>query len=42
MRGKWNHSKRPSEYEVYDNKGNLVFSGTFKDAMKFMEDKEKK
>jgi hypothetical protein len=33
--GKWNHSKKPSEYEVY-KEGVLVFSGPFKEADEYM------
>ena len=32
--GKWNHSKKPSEYEVYKD-GKLVFSGSFKEADRY-------
>jgi hypothetical protein len=37
MRGKWNHSTKPSQYEVYDEKNKLIFSGTFNEAMNYME-----
>ena len=37
MRGKWNHSTKPSQYEVYDEKNKLIFSGTFHEAMNYME-----
>ena len=40
MRGKWNHSTKPSQYEVYDEKNKLIFSGSFDQAMKYMEDSE--
>ena len=33
--GRWNHSKKPSEYEVY-KEGVLVFSGPFKEADEYM------
>jgi len=33
--GKWNHSKKPSEYEVY-KEGQLVFTGPFKEAEEYM------
>lgn len=38
MKEKWNHSERPFKYEVYSDDGELMFSGAFNDAMKFMED----
>ena len=38
MQGKWNHSKKPSEYEVFDSDGELLYSGAFVDAMKYMEE----
>ena len=37
--GKWNHSKKPSEYEVYKD-GVLVFSGPFKEADEYMNRKK--
>lgn len=40
MRGKWNHSTKPSQYEVYDEENKLIFSGSFDQAMKYMEDSE--
>lgn len=40
MRGKWNHSTKPSQYEVYDEKNKLIFSGSFDKAMKYMEQEE--
>lgn len=40
MQGKWNHSKKPSEYEVFDSDGELLYSGAFVDAMKYMEEKK--
>ena len=36
MTGRWNHAKRPSEYEVYDEKKQLIFSGSFNEAMKYI------
>jgi hypothetical protein len=40
MQGNWNHSKKPSEYEVFDSDGELLYSGAFVDAMKYMEEKK--
>lgn len=37
MRGKWNHSTKPSQYEVFNEKNELIFSGSFTDAMNYME-----
>ena len=37
--GKWNHSKKPSVYEVY-KEGVLVFSGPFKEADEYMNRKK--
>lgn len=33
MNGKWNHSTKPSTYNLLDNDGNIVYSGSFKDCM---------
>ena len=38
MRGKWNHSTKPSQYEVFGENNELVFSGSFNEAMNYMEE----
>lgn len=33
MKGKWDHSTKPSTYKLLDNDGEIIYNGSFKDCM---------